>query len=63
MRYVIYDLRKGLFSDTIKIEAKNPIEALKQVGYTNIKRDYTGRVGEVVIRSVRGSYVYIAETG
>ena len=59
MKYIIDDLNKGIFDTGNKIEANNPIQALKQLGYTNIKRDYHN-TGNIVVRSSRGSYVYNA---
>lgn len=57
--YRVYDLRDSLFAPDTKIAARSPLEAVKLAGYEDIKRDFSGRVGDVVVRGLRGSYVYI----
>lgn len=62
MKYSIFDGRLGMLSDDRIIEANSPKEALTIAGYTNIKRDTTGRIGTIVVNHFcrRGSYVYSA---
>ena len=56
--YKVYDIRGGLLAPDEKIEACSPAEAVKLAGYENVKRDYSGRGGEIVVYGPRGSYVY-----
>lgn len=56
-KYEINDLRLSIFDMPLVVEANSPIEALKKLGYKNIKRsDY----GDVVVVGSRGSYIYSA---
>lgn len=55
MVYRIFDIRNGLMSSDVLIEAKSPIEAVRKVyPNTTVERDYTN-TGDIV---VNGSYVY-----
>jgi hypothetical protein len=60
MKYKIFDMRKGLFSDDAIVEARSPIEAVKKA-YPNadVKRIiHDNSEVNVVVNSCRGSYLY-----
>lgn len=59
MKYKINDLRLSIFDMPLIVEASSPIEALKKLGYKNIKRQIENG-GDVVVVGNRGSYIYSA---
>ena len=65
MKYKIFDVNDGPFGHNKgEYEAQNPKEAIHKAGYKNIKRDYTGKIGNIVIQSFNKrftSYVYSAD--
>ena len=54
MKYKIFDIRGGLLSDDLIIEADSPIKAVRKL-YDNVKRV---KNGDIV---VNGSYCYIGD--
>lgn len=60
MKYKINDLRLSIFDMPLVIEASSPIEALKKLGYKNIKRQIESGYGDIVVVGSRGSYIYSA---
>lgn len=60
MKYKINDLRLSIFDKPPVIEASSPIEALKKLGYKNIKRQIENGCGDIVVIGSRGSYIYSA---
>lgn len=64
--YTIFDIRRGLFSEDLKIEAKSPMAAMKKA-YPNAKitrcTGYHTNYGNVVVKRFRPyqSYVYLVE--
>lgn len=56
--YRVNDINDGLFGPDYKIEAASPKDAAAALGYSNIKRDISGKIGNLVIYGPRGSYVY-----
>lgn len=59
-KYKINDLRLPIFDKPPIIEASSPIEALKKLGYKNIKREVESGYGDIVVIGSRGSYIYSA---
>lgn len=59
-KYEINDLRLSIFDMPLVIEASSPIEALKKLGYKNIKRQTESGCGDIVVVGKRGSYIYSA---
>ena len=55
-KYRIFDLRAGLMSADVIIEAKSPLNAVQKL-YNNVTRTYDGS-GDIVVSSNNGSYVY-----
>ena len=62
-KYRVYDINHGLLAPDVAIEADTAMEAVRQCGYKNIYRDYSGKYGNIVVQRTngRGSYVYFAE--
>ena len=60
MKYEINDLRLSIFDKPPVIEASSPIEALKKLGYKDIKRQTESGCGDIVVVGSRGSYIYSA---
>ena len=56
--YKIFDMRKGMFAKDIIIEANNPKEAVIKAGYREISRDFSGKIGHIIVTGKRGSYVF-----
>lgn len=59
-KYKINDLRLPIFDKPPVVEASSPIEALKKLGYKNIKRQIESGCGDIVVIGGRGSYIYSA---
>ena len=59
-KYRVYDTADGLFGNDYYIEANSPTRALEMLGYKQIRRDTTGKIGRIVVYGIRGSYVYSA---
>lgn len=59
-KYKINDLRLPIFDKPPVVEASSPIEALKSLGYKNIKRQIESGCGDIVVVGSRGSYIYSA---
>lgn len=59
-KYIINDLRLPIFNKPPVVEASSPIEALKKIGYKNIKRQIESGYGDIVVIGSRGSYIYSA---
>ena len=59
-KYRICDINKLLDYEDIIVNADSPKDALTKAGYSNIKRDYSGKYGNIVVYVSRASYVYSA---
>ena len=60
-KYEIFDIRRGLLRGTDIVSADNPQEAVSSLGYTDVRRDYTGKYGCIVVTTLSGkggNYVY-----